>query len=766
VLYTLAAAALLALTSAAYAQGDYGLSTQLRPPPRTPAVLDPRSITVKFRPGIERTRSADVIQAAGCQVGFASRFTPGLMDLRLPAGADYRDYVQRFAARLDIEYAHPMYIDHPFFTPNDPFFDLQWHFKQIGLPTAWDILPSRGSSSIIVCVQDTGVAYQDYLTFTRAPDLAGVTFVSPYDAEDLDGHPNDVNGHGSHVTGTIAQKTNNALGVAGTADGVKIMPVRTLGGSGSHTVFSDGVHWAVDHGAKIINYSGGGSDSPTKHDAVIYANSAGVLYIAAMGNDGVVNPPAGFPGRYAEAMGVVATDYGKSKAPYSNWGANADISAPGGDTTADLNADGYADGVLQQTYVTTDDPTSGFNYQFWQGTSMATPHVSGLAALIWSQGRFTTAASVRSRIESTAEDRGAAGKDSTFGWGIIRADRALGPWLSWTGAAGYTADGVDPESGDAVAAGTTFHYRVKYLDGTGAAPTQARVRIERLLCGASGGVIWTFWQNKTMTLESGSIANGAIYHVGTTLPTNHTYRYKFEFKDGAGATVGGAPSLQTLGPKINRPPYLCWTGLTNFTTDGVNPGSGPAGTRFTFKVLYVDSAGTAPTVKELRLKRNGATWGTRVLSAASGGSYREGKIYNVSVTLSEVGSYEYRFVLNDGSGEATGAPASFKSGPTVGDGGASAGLTALAAVPTSAGAQITFNLAAAADVTATITNVAGRPVRVLAQDRPLQAGLQTLLWDRRADSGLAAPAGIYLIRVVARSPEGGQSSALASLSVR
>jgi flagellar basal-body rod modification protein FlgD len=90
----------------------------------------------------------------------------------------------------------------------------------------------------------------------------------------------------------------------------------------------------------------------------------------------------------------------------------------------------------------------------------------------------------------------------------------------------------------------------------------------------------------------------------------------------------------------------------------------------------------------------------------------------------------------------------------------------LAAVPTSAGAQITFNLAAAADVTATITNVAGRPVRVLAQDRPLQAGLQTLLWDRRADSGLAAPAGIYLIRVVARSPEGGQSSALASLSVR
>jgi len=636
---------------------------------------------------------------------------------------------------------------------------------QIGMERAWDYLPSRGSTSVIVCVQDTGVAYENFGTYTVAPDLSGLNFVLPYDAEDDDGHPNDVNAHGTHVTGTIAQRTHNSVGVAGMADGVSIMPVRTLGGGGTHAVFAEGVTYATDNGADIINYSGGGSDSTTKHDAVIYAADNGVLYIAAMGNDNTEDPPSGYPGRYPEAVGVVAIDYTLARAPYSNYGADSDISAPGGDNSEDIFGDGYADGVLQQTYATTGNPTSGYTYRFFEGTSMATPHVSGLAALLWSQGVYNTPGKIKTHIYETAKDMGDPGKDNVFGWGRIRADVALAPWLSWVGTGGYVSDGVDPESGDSVAAATSFNYRVKYRDASGAAPTTARVVIERLKCAAGGGVAWEVWAGKNMTLESGTIAGGAVYHVATTLPTNHTYRYWFKFYDSTGAKVLGPPTNVKTGPAIYGAPYLCWTGMTYYTTDGVHPDSGPVDTTFEFKVLYLDSRNEAPTTAELRIKRNGALYKTKALLAAAGGSYRFGKVYKALWKASQSGTYEYRFVFTDASGTASGNPSLWTPGPTI-DGAAGASLTGLAALPTAAGAQVTFRLAGAANVTATVTNVAGRPIRTLVEDRALEAGPQTLLWDRKAGNGLPVPAGLYLIRVTAREPEGGQSSGLATLALR
>jgi serine protease len=763
--------AVLVLTSAvAHAWVDPQLTSALELRAARPLPYDPTRITVRFRPGIDRARVAGVLAESDCAVSFAARFTPGLMDIRIPAGTDFRRWVKTFAARADVLYAEPCYIDYPAFVPNDPDYSKQWHFQQIGLPTAWDIYPARGSSSVTVCVLDSGVAYENHSTYTQAPDLAGVTFVSPYDAVDLDGHPNDTNWHGTHVTGTIAQKTNNGVGVAGTADGVQIMPVRTLGaGGGSHPQFSDGVHHATDNGAEIISYSGGGSDSSTKHDAVIYAYNAGVLFIAAMGNDNTQDPASGYPGRYAEAMGVVATQYTKARAWYSNWGADADISAPGGDTGADLNGDGNPDGVLQQTYVAENDPSSGFALQWFQGTSMATPHVSGLAALLWSQGIYdagaSTRATVRSRIESTAEDLGAAGDDVVFGNGLIRASRALSPGVGWANTTGYENDGVSPDSGNPSdhASPTTFVFKAKYIDHSGAAPLSARCIISRMVCGKLGKTTWVEYKNLAMSLESGTVADGAIYSASTTL-ANDVLKYRFYFQSGAGGAVPGTPTTYAQGPQLTGKPHLCWRGKPGFTSDGVEPNSGSPKAKFQFAVLYTDSWGTAPTVTDLEILRNGKPYLTKAMTPEKGGDYRLGKGYYTNVIIGATGTYSYRFHFKDTVDWANGTPATWTGGPSIT--GLAGALTALAAVPTEAGAQITFSLADAADVTATVMNVAGRPVRTIADSKPLDAGLQTLLWDGRAENGLAAPAGLYMVKVTARNAGGEQSSAMASLSLR
>jgi len=386
-------------------------------------------------------------------------------------------------------------------------------------------------------VLDTGVAFENFGGFQVAPDLAGATFVDPHDAVDGDAHPNDEVGHGTHVTGTIAQQTNNSLGVAGVAFGVSIMPVRSLGpDGGTHPQMSDGTHWAVDHGAKVINYSAGGSDSTTKHDAVIYAHGHGVLFVAAFGNDGVVNPPAGYPGRYDEALGVGAVTRTKNRAYYSNWGSQLDVVAPGGDTTT---PGGEADGIIQNTFEPEGSYTN-FGYHGWMGTSMATPHVSGLAALLWSQGTYSTRQAVFDRITGTCEDLGAAGYDNTFGWGLINANAALpaAPSLLWAGTTGYTTDGVDPNSG---MPGATFTFEVKYRDSAGIAPTTHRVEIQRGTARPTSVIL--------TALKGGSYTTGKIYKGTQVLTTKAVYQYRFRFEHGTGWATG-IPASYKSGPTV------------------------------------------------------------------------------------------------------------------------------------------------------------------------------------------------------------------------
>lgn len=346
---------------------------------------------------------------------------------RLAKGDTVENVIKKYGKRDDVEYAEPNYFAYAFMIPNDPYYKYQWHLKSIGLERAWNVSSGLGA---VVAVIDTGAAYENYTQnkrnkYYRAPDLAGASFAPGYDFVNNDTHPNDDNGHGTHVAGTIAQRTNNALGAAGTAFSATIMPIKVLdkNGAGTYSDVADGIRWAADHGAKVINLSLGGPVPATYlEEAVAYAYGKGVTIVAAAGNNS--SSSASYPAAYdAFVIAVGAVRYDKTLAYYSNYGPSIDLVAPGGDTQIDQNNDGYGDGVLQQTFS---GAFNRFGYYFYQGTSMAAPHVAGAAALVISKGIATTSDSVRTVLESTADDLGAPGRDDTYGRGLINAAAALG----------------------------------------------------------------------------------------------------------------------------------------------------------------------------------------------------------------------------------------------------------------------------------------------------------------------------------------------------
>jgi serine protease len=252
--------------------------------------------------------------------------------------------------------------------------------------------------------------------------------VAGFDFVNRDSHANDDEYHGTHVASTIAEATNNREGVAGLAFGCAIMPVKVLDNQGNGSFFNvaEGIDFAVQNGAKVINLSLGGPDnSTTVQQAVDRAVQAGVTVVAASGNDGVGR--VDFPAALANVIAVGAVDARKALAPYSNFGSQIDVVAPGGDGDRDDDNDRLPDAVFQQM-PDPDFVEAGrfdvFDYFGLQGTSMATPHVSAMAALLYSQG-ITQPEAVKAAIEQSAEDLGASGRDDRFGHGLIRPSQAL-----------------------------------------------------------------------------------------------------------------------------------------------------------------------------------------------------------------------------------------------------------------------------------------------------------------------------------------------------
>lgn len=313
----------------------------------------------------------------------------------------------------------------PRFTPNDPMYPLQWHMDKLKAPEAWT--KTRGDGAIIAVI-DTGVAWKDLswqgINAKAVPDLAGIEFVGGETFLDkalpdgLDDHA-----HGTHVAGTIAQATDNGVGVAGVAHHAKIMPLKVLSGDGRGSVaaIANAIRYAADHDAHVINMSlGGPIPSRAMAKAVEYAHNKGTTVICAAGNE--KRSRVSYPAAYEHSVAVAATDFDGKRTFYSNWGKALDVSAPGGDMRADRNGDGYPDGVLQNTIMIQDPERN--DYLWFQGTSMASPHAAGVAGLIVAQG-VTNPKEVERIMKATAVHPSGKDWDRDYGAGNLDANAAV-----------------------------------------------------------------------------------------------------------------------------------------------------------------------------------------------------------------------------------------------------------------------------------------------------------------------------------------------------
>lgn len=309
------------------------------------------------------------------------------------------ELIEYFKQRENIEYAEPNFIlmQNEVDGPNDLLYqeNYQWNLPAIGTEQGWKV--SRGKEDIEIAIVDTGVDLNH-------PDLRN-RLVKGYNVIDEKAEPDDDNGHGTHVAGIIASETNNNEGVAGMTWFSKIMPVKAMGAKGYGTTFdiAKGIIWAVDNGADVINLSlGNYQPSRVLEEAVRYAFERDVVMVSAAGNDGSNQPT--YPSAYPEVISVAAVDHNGNRASFSNYGSYIDIAAPG-------------------VYI----PSTYFNEQYaaLSGTSMAAPHVAGLAALIKSINPELKSSEVIRIIKNSAIDLGQQGKDIDYGNGLIDVNSAL-----------------------------------------------------------------------------------------------------------------------------------------------------------------------------------------------------------------------------------------------------------------------------------------------------------------------------------------------------
>lgn len=352
-------------------------------------------VIVKFRPLVSQTYKSKLVADRG---GILSE-NLGLEDtyvVRVPKreGALFANSISK---NLLVEYAEEDFIAQAFEVPNDPQFVSQWGLAKIQAPGAWDT--THGGVSVDIAIIDTGVN-------SSHPDLAG-RIVASVNCTISSSCPNfttsDPDGHGTHVAGIAAATTNNLVGVAGTSWEGRLMSVKSLddNGSGYYSWIANGIYWAANNGAEVINLSlGGSSSSTTLKNAVDYAWNKGVVIVAAAGNSG--RSWATYPAYYTNAIAVAATDVNDNRANFSNYGSWVDVAAPGVS--------------ILSTYLS--------SYDYFSGTSMSTPFVTGLAALLKGQNPSWSNSQIRNQIESTAD--AISGTGYYWAKGRINACNAVG----------------------------------------------------------------------------------------------------------------------------------------------------------------------------------------------------------------------------------------------------------------------------------------------------------------------------------------------------
>src|SRR5262245_8366280 len=444
-------------------------------------------VIVKFRGGAPASLHAASLRSASPTATVSTR--PDYADfdvITIEADEDAEAAAAALRERDDVEYAQPAYLMHTMLVPNDPRYkQYQWNLPLIDMEKAWDIQPKAGDS-IVVAIIDTGVAFMNATIRTSIRgfrDESGVLyppipnavipysaatqlvsegrFIAPHDFPNNTSTPLDFDGHGTHVSGTVGQLTNDNADVAGVAGSVKLMPLKAICSDwdllfgtpffrcSSDDIVAQAIRYAADNGANVINMSLGRTSpstcgtnrnapgcAPAIEDAMNYAVSKGVFIAVSAGNDfargNPTETPAEIASRIKGAVSVAAVDLARNHAPYSSSGSWVELAAPGGGGGS--NDNGF---VWQQTFDfrftdTFDRPVSQYTAPRFDiladigyaGTSQAAPHVAGLAAMLMHQG-ITSPAAVEDALEKTAIDLGTPGRDELYGFGLIDARNAL-----------------------------------------------------------------------------------------------------------------------------------------------------------------------------------------------------------------------------------------------------------------------------------------------------------------------------------------------------
>ncbi len=423
-----AAAAIFLGLAAHHPAGRFGSVSFVPAPfaePASPAWA-PGLVLVKFRPTASSLMKAAALVALETQA-IARLPHLDVYVVRIGDGTTVDETVDAFRRNPDVEYAEPNFYCRIAVTPNDPFFNYQYALSNTGqiinyipgspqgkpsadikAPQGW--AETKGLASVVIAVVDTGVDL-NHVDLKNKVVSAGRDFVN----SDLDA--SDDNGHGTMVAGIAAADTDNDQGVAGVAWNAKILPVKVLNASGigPTDTAAQGIVWAADNGAAVINLSfAADAPSQTLRDAVKYAYDKGVFIAAAAGN---TNTSVSYPAAYHPyCFAVAATDYNDQRAAWSNFGSDVDVAAPGEQILA--------------PYPMALTPPGWFPYTAGSGTSMAAPHVAGLAALLKGVKPLLKVADIQAIIRYSADDVNASvypGKDEFIGYGRINMEKALVP---------------------------------------------------------------------------------------------------------------------------------------------------------------------------------------------------------------------------------------------------------------------------------------------------------------------------------------------------
>jgi Subtilase family len=666
---------------------------------------DSSTILVKFT---SAAHEASAIAAEGDRHVGDTPTHVAVVDIR---GADVDAKVAAYGARSDVVYAEPNYIAHAYLaSPSDPSFSSQWAYSKIQAVSGWSIYPNAyvSSGGATLAVVDTGVEASHPDLAGRAQTASGATCLS---GTCVAGPATDDNGHGTHVAGIAGATTNNATGVAGTSFSSPIIPVKVLDstGSGTYASVASGILWAAQHGARVMNLSlGGPSYSQTLCDAVATAtNTYKVLVVAAAGNSNSSAPsyPAACPG----AVGVAATDSNDARASFSNYGSpDVFVSAPG-------------IGILS-TYL-------GGTYRTLSGTSMATPFVTGLAALLIGQNSASSPTTIKQRLAQTSDKIGGVtyGSDpygtctgctwsSSFGYGRINVYRAL--------SAGAPAPAPDfaisaTPATATVTAGGAASYTVSITGKNGFA-SSVSLGVSGLPAGASA----SFTPNPTTSSSTLTVTTSAstpsststLTITGTSGSLTHSASVQLAVQTTATPdfSLGMSPTSQAvdLGNSVDYSisitgsggftgaVSLSASGLPSATSASFSPNPGTTSSTLTISTSVMAAVGTytititgtSGTLTHtasvtLAIRSNYALFGAPASqTVAPGGSA------SYTVTITRYGGFAGLVNLS-ASGLPAGATAAFNPNPA---GGSSAVVTVTTATTTPPGTY-----------TITITGVAG-----------------------------------------------------------